>query len=548
VTVTEETPGATVHYTLNGDDPTESDPTIASGATIVIDRVRTLKARAWKTGMPDSHIGSAVFTLNVTQPTITPILSGRQSSPVTVSISTPTSGATIHYTLDGSTPTTASPVYTGSFVVSTKTTVRAIGAKTDWVSSTVIDRQYLFDYGTLSPPTMTPAPGAYTSSVTVELGSIAGATIRYTTNNTTPNPSSSNYTGPLTLTETKTLKAYASHDDYDPPSAIATGVYEIVVAAPVFTPIGGTYAPGQTITIASATPGATIRYTIDGREPTASDSIIASGASLIAGNYTLKASASKTGATTSSTTTATYALSGTVAAATVAAGSGNTFAVRPDGTVWGWGNNSSMALGNGTTVHPQTFPTQVRGLTGATAVDGGSSHTLARRVTGDAVAWGYNGQGQLGQGTSGSGSSSSLFLPLSTLGSNVIAVAGGSSHALALTVDGTVWAWGYNDRRQLGNGTTDQHAPVAVNNVSDAIAIAAGYQFSAALKSDGTVWTWGANDYGQMGDGTQSHTTPRATAAVVPGVTGIDRYRRHCGWSLPHAGPQERRHADRVGP
>lgn len=515
VTITEETPGTTTHYTLNGDDPTESDPTITSGATILIDRVRTLKARAWKSGMPESHIGSAVYTLTVAQPTASPTQTTHQA-PVTVSLSTTTAGATIHYTLDGNTPTTASPVYAGSFLVSTTTTVKAVGAKDGWVTSSAFSRTYNMDFGQLTAPTMTPAAGSYTSSVNVELASIPGATIRYTTNGSTPGGSSTIYAGPLTLTATTTLKAYATHLDYDD-SPVATGTYTIVVAAPVFAPVGGTYAPGQTMTVTSATSGATIRYTLDGREPTASDASIASGASLVAGNYTLKASAWKTGATTSATTTATYALSGTLAAATVSADWNHSFAVRPDGTVWGWGSNGSGDLGNGTTLNPQRFPTQVRGLTGATDVTSGNAHTVARRVTGDAVSWGSNnGQGLLGDGTSGG--SRSLFGPVSAL-TTVVAVSAGSQHTLALTSDGTVWAWGLNTYYRLGDGsTTNRLAPVAVDTITNAIAIAAGFEFSAALKSDGTVWTWGRNEYGQLGDGT---TQARTTVAVVPGVTDV---------------------------
>ena len=66
------TPGATVHYTLTGTDPTESDPVVASGGTVLIDESRTLKARAWNGTMPASNVASAVYTLQVATPTFSP--------------------------------------------------------------------------------------------------------------------------------------------------------------------------------------------------------------------------------------------------------------------------------------------------------------------------------------------------------------------------------------------------------------------------------------------------------------------------------------------
>lgn len=84
-----------------------------------------------------------------------------------------------------------------------------------------------------------------------------------------------------------------------------------------------------------------------------------------------------------------------------------------------------------------------------------------------------------------------------------MSVAAGGVHSLALKDDGTVWAWGFNDTGQLGDGTTtDRNTPVQVSALSDIAAIAAGYDHSLALKSDGTVWAWGYNYDGQLGDGT----------------------------------------------
>ena len=98
-------------------------------------------------------------------------------------------------------------------------------------------------------------------------------------------------------------------------------------------------------------------------------------------------------------------------------------------------------------------------------------------------------------------------------------IAVGNYHTVALKSDGTVWAWGYNDCGQLGDGTTTQRpTPVKVNGLTGVTAIAAGDSHTVALKSDGTVWAWGLNNYGQLGDGT---TTDRAEPVHVNNMNEV---------------------------
>ena len=88
-------------------------------------------------------------------------------------------------------------------------------------------------------------------------------------------------------------------------------------------------------------------------------------------------------------------------------------------------------------------------------------------------------------------------------------VSAGTDHILTLKSDGTVWAWGKNDKGQLGNGdTNDTEYPAKVSfpHNSDGsevkfMAVAAGNKFSVALSTTGEVYTWGWNEYGQLGDG-----------------------------------------------
>lgn len=129
----------------------------------------------------------------------------------------------------------------------------------------------------------------------------------------------------------------------------------------------------------------------------------------------------------------------------------------------------------------------------------------------DLVAWGYNGTGELGNGSTTSSSVPTLVSQGGVLaGKTVIAFAAGANHNLALCSDGTLAAWGYNGRGELGDGgITNSSVPVAVVRTGvlsgkTVIAVAAGYRHSVVLCSDGTLATWGYNDYGQLGNNSMS--------------------------------------------
>ena len=102
---------------------------------------------------------------------------------------------------------------------------------------------------------------------------------------------------------------------------------------------------------------------------------------------------------------------------------------------------------------------------------------------------------------------------------NVVAIAGGSGHSVAVRTDGTAWAWGSNQRGELGDNTTmPRPEPVQVHNLTGVVAVAAGWLHSRAVKGDGTAWAWGINDYGQLGDNT---TTERHEPVQVHNLTGV---------------------------
>ncbi len=511
VTVTEATPGATTTYTIDGAEPTINDPSVASGGTVNVTESLTLKGRAFKTGMPSSDVASAAFTLSVSAVQFS-LASGTYTTPQSVTLTTTSPGATIRYTTDGSTPTEASAAYIGALSVATSTVLKAVGFRAGWTSSAVNTRTYTMNFGTLAAPTLTPGTGTYASGATVSLSAAPGASIRYTLNGTTPTTSSPLYVAPLPIDTSLTLKALAAHPDFVT-SPVASATYTIVVEDPVFSPTGGTQTAGTPITVTTATPGATIHYTVNGVDPTESDPTITSGATVIAGTYILKARAWKTGATTSAVTSAAFVVTGATTAAVLAAGSQHSLARRADGVVFAWGRNTSGQLGDLSTTR-RRLPGLVAGLTGVVALAGGQEYSLAVRSDGSVVAWGSNGSGRLGDGTT-----TSRLLPTPVVGlTNITQIAAGAAHSLARRADGTVWAWGNNTSGELGDGTTTMRtSPVLVASLTDVVAVDAGSTFSVALRADGSVWAWGNNAVGQLGDGT---TTSRTTPVQVSGVVG----------------------------
>ncbi len=513
ITLTSETPGATISYTTDGSTPGSQSPNLPSGGIVPVTHSLTLKAIAVKAGQPDSLVQTATYTLRVATPTLTPT-SGTYPPGQVVTVTGTGSGVTLRVTVDGSDPTAESPAYSGPLTLSTTTTVKAKGFKDGWDASQTVARTYTINAGMLAAPTASPTGGLYATDQSVTLSGPSGATIRYTTNGSTPTSSSPAYTAPLVVAGATTLKAVAFETGWLS-SPVMTAVYTFAAATPVPSLAAGAYVPGQVVTLATATPDATIHYTLNGATPTANDPVLALGAALPLGTFTLSAVAFKTGYTASDVLTVPYTLTDPLTPGGVAAGTGFSLALRRDGTVWSWGRNASGQLGDGTTA-TRTVPVMVHGLSGILrSLSAGASHALAVRTEGSVWAWGYNGYGQLGDGTT-----TRRTLPVTVAGlTDVVAVAAGENHSLALTSAGAVWAWGANTNGQLGDGTTTaRSSPGPVPGLPAIVGIAAGGSHSLAVAADGSVWAWGANTQGQLGDGT---TTQRLLPILVPDLAGV---------------------------
>ena len=203
------------------------------------------------------------------------------------------------------------------------------------------------------------------------------------------------------------------------------------------------------------------------------------------------------------------------------AGIGNTgYALKSDGTVWAWGFGTHGEIGNGSTSSSQTTPVQVSGLTNIVAIAGGGDTGYALDSSGHVWSWGYGGYGQLGNGTT----TYAQTTPVQVSGlTNIIAIAGGqgAGTGYALKSDGTVWAWGNGGYGQLGNGTTTtvQTIPVETSYLSNIVAIVGGGNTCYALKSDGTIWAWGFGNDGELGNGTITYVQDTPVQVTQSGWT-----------------------------
>ena len=154
--------------------------------------------------------------------------------------------------------------------------------------------------GTVATPTFSPAAGTYLGTQTVSLSdTTSGATIFYTLDGTPAGDlcggSTQQYSGPLTVSSTETIKALATARMTTSGTASATYTIESQVATPTFSPAAGSYTAAQTVSISTTTSApTTIYYTTNGSTPTTSSTVY-SGPITVSASETLKAYATKSG-------------------------------------------------------------------------------------------------------------------------------------------------------------------------------------------------------------------------------------------------------------
>ncbi|MBC5836277.1 T9SS type A sorting domain-containing protein [Flavobacterium sp. F372] len=180
-------------------------------------------------------------------------------------------------------------------------------------------------------------------------------------------------------------------------------------------------------------------------------------------------------------------------------------AIKTDGTLWGWGSNSTFALN--TTFNTFEAPMQLGIDTNWQKTRSGTNNVFAIKTNGTLWGRGENTRGSLGIGTAAIYSSN--LVQIGTASWKEISSA--SEHSIGIQTNGTLWAWGRNDYNQVGNNTccNDVLAPVQISTDTDWASIDTSiWGYTMALKTNGTLWGWGMNQ-GAFGDsGTTSLPVP----------------------------------------
>ncbi len=171
--------------------------------------------------------------------------------------------------------------------------------------------------------------------------------------------------------------------------------------------------------------------------------------------------------------------------------------IKSDGTLWAWGYNTSGQLGDLTTTN-KLSPVQIGTDTNWSDVSCGEQHTIALKTNGTIWAWGVNMNGQLGFGS---------YDPITSpqqigADTNWTKIFAKSNSSMAIKTNGTLWAWGDNGYGQLGNGSTgfSLNVPTQIGTDSNWNKISIGGHFTIAIKNNGSIWSWGRNNYRQLGN------------------------------------------------
>ncbi|MGA9139520.1 MAG: hypothetical protein WBZ29_04815 [Methanocella sp.] len=188
------------------------------------------------------------------------------------------------------------------------------------------------------------------------------------------------------------------------------------------------------------------------------------------------------------------------------------WAIKNDGTIWGWGSDYFGQLGDGKATAQGIIgrynPLRSDFFNDVISIGCGGSYTVVLRKDGTVWSWGGNNhKGQHGDGSNMNEMTRLYLYPVQVKNiENVISIASGGYHVIALKDNGTVWAWGENSRGQLCDGTTEnRNLPVRVRDLDHIVAISAYSSQSMALDDQGNVWTWGSGNSGQLGDGISSY-------------------------------------------
>jgi alpha-tubulin suppressor-like RCC1 family protein len=200
----------------------------------------------------------------------------------------------------------------------------------------------------------------------------------------------------------------------------------------------------------------------------------------------------------------------------VASGTSSTaFALKADGTLWGWGANVGDVLVPASNVYSLPVPTQINTVNTWVKMSVGSSSILAQKADGTLWAWGTG----IGRGVGTTLPPGIIPYQISTATWKNFS-AGDIGKSFGVMTDGTLWAWGDNMNGQLGIGSTvNQSVPVQIGTDTNWDSVQAGSDWtSMAIKTDGSIWYWGQNYFGEFGNGSDYGLAYFNTPQLTPNI------------------------------
>ncbi|XP_031812745.1 probable E3 ubiquitin-protein ligase HERC4 isoform X1 [Sarcophilus harrisii] len=226
----------------------------------------------------------------------------------------------------------------------------------------------------------------------------------------------------------------------------------------------------------------------------------------------------------------------------VSCGEAHTLALNDKGQVYAWGLDTDGQLGLPGTEEYIRVPRNIKSLTDIQIVQiaCGYYHSLALSKGSEVFSWGQNKHGQLGLGFELKRQSSPQLIK-SLLGIPFTQVAAGGAHSFVLTLSGAIFGWGRNKFGQLGlNDENDRFVPNLLKSLRSQkiVYICCGEDHTAALTKEGGVFTFGAGGYGQLGHNSTSHEiNPRKVFELMGSiVTQIACGRQHTSAFVPSSG------------
>ena len=179
----------------------------------------------------------------------------------------------------------------------------------------------------------------------------------------------------------------------------------------------------------------------------------------------------------------------------IAAGGNHSLAIDKQGNLWAWGKNWYGQVGNDGL---DNEPKPVKVMEGVVGIAAGGDHSLAIDKQSYLWTWGSNQSGQLGNGSIGWDATEPK--PVKVM-EDVVSVAAGGEHSLAIDIQGNLWTWGSNYYGQVGDSTTENNRDLPVKVMEGVVSMTAGSEHSLTIDRDGEIWSWGSNSYGQLGNG-----------------------------------------------